>query len=77
MQDDLVRQLAERKIDLSSFGGVVQQAENGEGGKKLKENEQNSKNKAFEVKYSREIRRCVPFSVFFFGTVDAHMIVDL
>lgn len=55
-QDDVVRMLAERKIDLSLYGGP-DTSQAGPSEVKLRENEQNSKNKEFEVKYSQEIRR--------------------
>ncbi len=55
-QDDAVRMLAERKIDLSLYGGP-ELNQPGPSEAKLRENEQNSKNKQFEVKYSQEIRR--------------------
>lgn len=56
-QDDAVRMLAERKIDLSLYGGLDASHQSGPSEGELRENEQNSKNKQFEVKYSQEIRR--------------------
>lgn len=56
VQDDIVRMLAERKIDLSLYGGP-DPSQAGPSGVKLRENEQNLKNKDFEVKYSQQIRQ--------------------
>lgn len=58
-QDDLVRKLAERKIDLSLYCGPSQATAGPSSNGKLKENEQNLKNKDFEIKYSQEIRQYV------------------
>jgi len=56
-QDDLVRKLAKRMIDLSLYCGPSQPTAGPSSSEKLKENEQNLKNKDFEVKYSQEIRQ--------------------
>ncbi|THH04006.1 hypothetical protein EW145_g5840 [Phellinidium pouzarii] len=52
VEDDLVRQLAEKKIDTSAFSGP---AEVNDGTWKLKENEQNIKNKAREKLFTEQI----------------------
>lgn len=56
VQDDVVRMLAERKIDLSLYppeasGSVVTEPQ--------KENEQNVTNRGWEVTYGTHIQRCV------------------
>ncbi|KAF8055568.1 Mis12-Mtw1 protein family-domain-containing protein [Lyophyllum atratum] len=54
-QDDIVRKLAERKVDLSLFGGRDEEMEEGEGGEK-KVNAQNVTNRTWEGVYGGHIR---------------------
>jgi kinetochore protein Mis13/DSN1 len=54
IKDDFIRRLVERKASLNLYGGPSQ-AE----GSKLKENQQNTRNKDLDVKYSQDIRQWV------------------
>ena len=62
-QDDLVRKLAKRMIDLSLYGGPTEPTAGPSSNGRLKENEQNMKNKDFEVKYTQEIRQYVLYDL--------------
>ena len=60
MQDDFIRMLAEKRIDVnpqSNEGG--RSPPSAPDGVKLRENEQNVRNKKWEVTYSSHIQRCV------------------
>ncbi|KAK2465940.1 hypothetical protein APHAL10511_001581 [Amanita phalloides] len=52
LQDDVIRMLAEKRIDLSLYGSIP--AQSGEG---LKPNEQNVTNRMLELRYTEQIKR--------------------
>lgn len=52
MTDDMVRMLAERRLDLSLFSPDDQEAPKGT-------NAQNEKNKQWEVVYTQQLQQCV------------------
>jgi kinetochore protein Mis13/DSN1 len=56
IKDDFIRRLVERKTSLNLYGGASRPE-----GSKLKENEQNTRNKDLDVKYSQDIRQWVAF----------------
>ena len=57
VQEDVIRMLAERKIDLSLYSGDDPLPNQGE--VQLKPNEQNVNNRILEVRYAEQIKRCV------------------
>jgi len=59
-QEDVIRMLAERKIDLSLYGPEVSGSGNGNGVQEtLKENDQNVTNRNWEVTYGNHVQRRV------------------
>ena len=57
VQEDVIRMLAERKIDLSLYSGDAPLQNQGE--VQLKPNEQNVTNRMLEIRYAEQIKRCV------------------
>jgi kinetochore protein Mis13/DSN1 len=59
-QEDVIRMLAERKIDLSLYASEASGSGGGDGMQEtLKDNDQNVTNRHWEVTYGDHIQRCV------------------
>ena len=64
VQDDAIRMLAERKIDLSLYGDDQAESSQDKNEKILKPNEQSVMNRILEVRYAEQIKRFVMMSSF-------------
>lgn len=64
VQEDAMRMLAEGQIDTGRYGAPDDRRDLTKVKGKLKENEQNVKNKAWELKYTAMNEQCVSISVF-------------
>ena len=56
-QESIIKMLAEKKVDTNVYGGSGSQSDSN---RPLKENEQNVKNRARELRFNGHIQRCEP-----------------